>query len=263
MTHSLSSFELVSNSSLTIFEKNLLSEYLTLNVPTTKKLNAIKTKLSKGYPVEYITGYTYFYGKKINITPDVLIPREETEILVSLVINIIKSIPQFTLIDIGTGSGAIMHSIGSALDGKNSIVAIGVDTSKPAIRVAKANTPPSSTVKYKYIHGDLFPKALTNIKGNLIITANLPYLDPLTAKVSPKTLKFEPHLALFSKHGYSHIVKLLKLLHKYNVHFRLLALEIEPGIAKNVICAAQKFFPDKMIVKETDTNRLDRFILIQ
>ena len=65
--------------------------------------------LKDGYPIQYLIGYVDFYGYKINVNEDVLIPRYETEYLLEKVINISKKIfsNKINILDIGTGSGAI------------------------------------------------------------------------------------------------------------------------------------------------------------
>jgi release factor glutamine methyltransferase len=92
-------------------------------------------ELKKGKPVQYIIGYTEFFGLKLLVTPDVLIPRPETEEIVKWIIedNALKSL---SIMDIGTGSGCIAIALKKYL--KNSTVH-GCDISVPALKIAREN----------------------------------------------------------------------------------------------------------------------------
>src|SRR3989344_7638955 len=106
-------------------------------------------------PSQYIKGWVEFYKLKFKVTPDVLIPRPETELLVDEVINFIKDIPStslreyslsesqtsrsnqsLTILDIGTGSGNISISIAK---NTKEVKLVGTDISSKALKVAKQN----------------------------------------------------------------------------------------------------------------------------
>ena len=86
-------------------------------------------------PIQYLTGKAYFMGEFFKVTPDVLIPRDETEILVRKGIEIIRKYELKSVLDIGTGSGCIACTIANKTDA----VVLGVDISSNALRVALDN----------------------------------------------------------------------------------------------------------------------------
>lgn len=91
--------------------------------------------LKRGKPVQYIIGYTDFFGLKLHVTPDVLIPRPETEEIVKWIIDN-NSLKSLSVMDIGTGSGCIAIALKKFL--KNSTVH-GCDISIPALEIAREN----------------------------------------------------------------------------------------------------------------------------
>lgn len=168
-------------------------------------------KLSQGIPLEYITGYRFFYKTLFRVTPDVLIPRSETEILVEKAIHEIDKLKNkskmLRVLDLGTGSGAIAISI--LIDSKVPLCLVATDVSKKALEVARVNF---SSLKYKLnpehrfelLEGDRF-LALKNSKSDFghekfdLILSNPPYIKRTQdlPTVHHQVLSYEPHLALF------------------------------------------------------------------
>lgn len=153
------------------------------------------------YPEEYILGRVQFFSKDFIITPDVLIPRLETECLVRKARNVARTIPESSLIDIGTGSWIIGVSCADI----ESIRSIEFsDISPDALAVAEKNARNLITRKdlsLTFSLGNLLKnytlQGKTLPKTPLIITANLPYIKQDDWEhMSPDT-KFEPELALF------------------------------------------------------------------
>lgn len=105
----------------------------------TSKLNLVREKVLErirtGNPVQYIIGFADFMGEKFIVNKNVLIPRDETEILVTKAIEIALKTNSKKILDIGTGSGCIACSIAKAIDGN----ILGVDVSKEALEVANQN----------------------------------------------------------------------------------------------------------------------------
>ncbi len=151
-----------------------------------RKLQKALKKREHRYPVAYITSYKEFYGLNFRVTPDVLIPRPESETLVELAI---KHAPKNTkLIDIGTGSGCIASAIAKH---RPDLDVTASDISAKALLVAKRNASTLGT-RINLIKSDLFK----NLEGQYdCVVANLPYV-PDTAKTSPETA-FEPFYALY------------------------------------------------------------------
>jgi release factor glutamine methyltransferase len=147
----------------------------------------------KGEPIQYITGETEFYGLPFLVTPDVLIPRPETEHLVEKVIEMASNFVAPRIVDVGTGSGAIAVALAHRLP-HASITA--TDISSRALALAEENAKRNG-VAVRFLLGDL----LAPVEGERfeIIVSNPPYVamadrDSLDVEVR----EYEPALALFA-----------------------------------------------------------------
>lgn len=168
----------------------------------TNPLTVFFEKLKEGVPLEYITGYAYFYRSLFKVTKDVLIPRSETEILVELASQELKrnyKNKSCRIIDIGTGSGAIAISL--LMEDSASIEMIATDISDKALKLAQENY---FTHKYSIPlgHKVTFLKSdrLASVTGMFdIILSNPPYIKRQAdwVNVHFQVANFEPHLALF------------------------------------------------------------------
>jgi release factor glutamine methyltransferase len=155
-------------------------------------LNIIRD-LKSYKPIQYIIGKTTFYNLSFNITPDVLIPRPETEELVDW---IIKENPKKykKILDIGTGSGCIAISLAKNLPGN---IVYASDISNDALTVTKNNS------KLNNVHIQIIQLDVLNSDNQLnekfdIIVSNPPYVTEKEKKLMHKNvLDFEPELALF------------------------------------------------------------------
>jgi release factor glutamine methyltransferase len=149
-------------------------------------------RLLTGEPIQYILGEAPFYGRSFAVTRDTLIPRNETEELVHL---ILKENPSsgLRILDLGTGTGCIPISL--ALELKNPDV-YALDVSAAALTVARQNAA-TLGASVHFIEGSLLGKPLELSKIDLIVS-NPPYV-PLRdqAEMHVNVLNFEPHLALF------------------------------------------------------------------
>ena len=159
-------------------------------------------------PIAYILGYKEFYGRKFAVSPSVLIPRPESEDLISLFLELTASeITEKTLIDVGTGSGCL--GITTKLE-RNNLSVILSDVSKPALKIAEKN---ADTLK-----ADVTIQQQSLLNGQIrpvdYIFANLPYVDK-SWDVSPE-LKYEPELALFAEdEGLKLILELISQAPRY------------------------------------------------
>ena len=157
---------------------------------TTKVLSRLKT----GEPVQYILGYTEFYGLPLKVNPSVLIPRPETEELVEWVLNS-GQLTVGSILDIGTGSGCIAISLKKNLtDAQVSAIDISTGALETARENAKVNE-----VKVDFINADIL-----NLKSEIvhpkfeIIISNPPYVTLEDKKqMHTNVTDFEPHTALF------------------------------------------------------------------
>ena len=162
-----------------------------------KKWKNIIAQLQLQKPIQYILGETEFFGLPFMVTPDVLIPRPETEELVDWILknnsNNSNNSEKLRILDIGTGSGCIPISLTKNL--KNSEVA-AIDVSKEALEVAAINAKDNS-VEVRFIKMDIL-KTEDLAETYDIIVSNPPYVRELEKEEMQKNvLEFEPHIALF------------------------------------------------------------------
>jgi protein-(glutamine-N5) methyltransferase, release factor-specific len=184
-------------------------------------------------PIAYILGYKEFYGRRFTVSPSVLIPRPESEDLISLFLELTASeITEKTLIDVGTGSGCL--GITAKLERDNLSVILS-DVSKPALKIAEKN---ADTLK-----ADVTIQQQSLLNGQIrpvdYIFANLPYVDK-SWDVSPE-LKYEPELALFAEdEGLKLILELISQAPRYLTSDGLLFIEADPCQHSRIIDIAIK-----------------------
>lgn len=177
-----------------------------LKILKEKVLQRINTKI----PVQYLIGKAWFMGNFFKVTPDVLIPRDETEILVKKAIEIIEENSLKTVLDIGTGSGCIACTIAK----QTNATVLGIDISSDALRIALDNvTALNINNKAVFRKSDLFSKIRKYEKFDLIIS-NPPYIPYGT--VLQAEVKHEPSIALFAENdGLEFYKKIIKDSVKY------------------------------------------------
>jgi release factor glutamine methyltransferase len=174
----------------------LVSGDKTLNESVLLKIKFAINDLKVYKPVQYILGKTFFYDLEFNVTPDVLIPRPETEELVKWIIDDYKSHLQvFTLLDIGTGSGCIPVSLKKHLPQAR---VNAVDISEKALEVAKRNAK-QNEVSINFMQLDILDRERwQELPETDVIISNPPYVcDSEKQMMQPNVLDYEPHLALF------------------------------------------------------------------
>lgn len=197
-----------------------------LNELTAKEENqyfsAIK-KMRQGVPLEHITHQREFMKLNFFVNENVLIPRQDTEILVEEVINIAKKTNAKTILDLCTGSGAIAVSLAKYLP-NTEITA--VDISQEALKVAKKNAISNEVEnQITFISSDLFTN-LENQKFDIIVS-NPPYIKEGVMKELDKEVKMEPELALNGgKDGLYFYRKIVSNAYQYLKYKGYLCLEI-------------------------------------
>lgn len=153
---------------------------------------AIK-RLVQNEPVQYVVGYTYFLDYKLEVSPAVLIPRQETEELVSLIIKKEKDFKGLKILDIGTGSGCIPIALSLELDCQE---ITGIDISDAALDIARSNSI-INKAKVNFLNLDILNQEIPNEKLDIIVS-NPPYvLESDKKQMDKNVLNFEPALALF------------------------------------------------------------------
>lgn len=152
-----------------------------------------------GEPLQYITGHQEFYGLDFIVTPDVLIPRPETEFLVERVLKLIEESKQASpvIVDIGTGSGCIAVSV--AVHARNARV-LATDLSRSSLDIAMKNAAKHGVRdRIEFLTGDLLTAlAGRDLKNEIdILASNPPYVNAASAQELPVEVRdWEPHAAL-------------------------------------------------------------------
>ncbi len=188
------------------------------------KITALCNKRANDYPLAYIIGNKEFYNRTFIVSENTLVPRPETELLVSNVISFVtqNNNSDTLIIDIGTGTGIIPITISKELIQHNiSSTILATDISLDALNIAKSNAKSNNVTNIKFYISDLlqntelYKMILATPHNNIIITANLPYVDDsikniLLNQPESKALKYEPSIALWSKDsGLYHYKKLI------------------------------------------------------
>jgi release factor glutamine methyltransferase len=158
------------------------------------KLNNILHRLNRHEPIQYILGHTEFCGRPFSVNPSVLIPRPETEQLVSLVAEYLANLKRpSVVIDIGTGSGCIAITL--ALDCPSADV-FATDISEGALTTAKKNAE-QLDAKINFIAHDIIRDELSRGPFDVVVS-NPPYIPLIEKNTLQKNVsEYEPSLALF------------------------------------------------------------------
>lgn len=200
-------------------------------------------------PIEYVTGVADFCGLQLKVTPSVLIPRVETEGLVELALQCIaektsstSSNANLSIIDVGTGSGAIIISIAKHLENTSLRYQLSaVDISHAAIDLAKENAARLTTVTIPFTKADL-------LDGNQarfdLIVANLPYIpSEAVKKLDASVINHEPILALDGGNDGFQLVKRLVIQSKTHLQPRgTIILELDTSHTEIFFDAFKKEF---------------------
>ncbi|MDD6317942.1 MAG: peptide chain release factor N(5)-glutamine methyltransferase [Succinatimonas hippei] len=155
-----------------------------------ERIRALVSKRLEGTPLAYVLGYRYFYGLKLHVTPEVLIPRSDTETLVEEALQ--RSFT--TVLDLGTGSGAVILAIKAS---RPQSVCTACDISEGALEVAKFNAK-SLGLEVSFILSSWFNAGGLNSSRFDLIVSNPPYIEQGDLHLTQTSLPYEPSIALTS-----------------------------------------------------------------
>lgn len=219
--------ELILTHFLQASDRSFLVSHSDDELTDTTAIDTYVARRTEGEPLAYILGYREFYGRRFFVTPDVLIPRPETE----TIIDIVKELKPTKILDVGTGSGCI--AITCALETDAQVDAI--DISDDALRIAQKNAAHHSA-KVNFHKSDLLSDFTP--EPDTLIIANLPYVDADWDWLDHQSLDHEPSLALYAEQGGLELI--YKLIDQYPSNAAGLILEADPcqheaiiGYAKN------------------------------
>lgn len=216
-------------------------------------------KLTSGTPLPYVLGEWEFMAHSFLVTPDVLIPRPETEGLVGMALAWLASHPERrACLEIGTGCGCIAVSLAKSLP---DLQITASDISPKALQLARRNASRHGVrSQIRFLHRDL----LTGIKGEFdLLVANLPYIPSAKLRSLP-VFHSEPTLALDGGEDGLHYIK--QVLGGAQGHLRsggAVFLEIDEDTGGAALALAHDVWPGITIQLEEDLSGQDRYLTIQ
>lgn len=223
-----------------------------------ERFNNLIAQAELGTPLPYLLGQWEFFGLNFKITPDVLIPRPETELLVEKALGKTQKPKSQNpkIADVGTGSGIIAVTLAVKLP-QASIIA--TDVSAAALDVARANAIAHNVAnRVQFIHGDL----LEGVGKVNLICANLPYIPTAELEVLP-VAKHEPTLALDGgPDGLRVIERLLATAGDHLLPGGALLAEIAAAQGEAAMALARHYFPSVQVEIHKDLAGLDRLLEI-
>ena len=214
-------------------------------------------------PLNYVLGYSYFYGYKMFVNKDVLIPRFETEELVGLILAKIDSEcinkDNLVLADVGTGSGAIAIALKKEEPGLDVYAS---DISKEALEVAKKNAI-YNKANINFLEGSMLDPLIEKELKLDILVSNPPYIK--NDEILDNSVKdYEPHVALFGgDDGLKFYRLIFKDVNKVMKKDGMLFFEMGYDQKDNLVSLAKEYFKDAYIEVFKDINKKDRMLFIK
>lgn len=210
-----------------------------------------------GYPEAYKTGWKGFYRREFAVNKDVLVPRPETEHLVEEAIAFLTTHRKCSVLDVGTGSGAIACTIAAEV---TSAQVDATDISVHALEVARRNAEGIGVAdRCRFILADIAGPG----KRYDLIVANLPYIPTPDVPRKPDPVAFEPRVAVDGgADGLEQYRKLLAIAPALVNPGALLLLEAAPPTMKSLQTLAATAFPSADLSVGFDYSGLERFLRI-
>lgn len=226
-----------------------------------KLLKAVDEYIIDGKPVQHIIGYSYFYGYKMIVNEDVLIPRPETEELVGYVLSYYDEVfdgKKVKVVDVGTGSGAIGITLSKE---EPNMEMFATDISEEALVVARQNAL-NNDANVCFYQGDMLqPLIEKNLKFDILVS-NPPYI-PDDEYVEDIVRNNEPHVALFGgKNGMYFYDIILKDASKVLNTPNIIAFEHSYNKKKEMHELINKYFPNSTYETIKDLSGKDRMTVI-
>lgn len=233
------------------------------------KLQQLIEKRSEGVPLQHLIGRQEFYGRPFHVSPDVLIPRPETEVLVETVLREAETLwgeQPCRVIDVGTGSGAIAVTLAAE---RPSWDVTAVDLSAAALALARKNATRHGAASHiQFIQGDLLQPFIDSkdMERFDIVVANPPYIPSRDIETLAIEVKgHEPLLALDGGRDGLHVYRRLATMlpHVMKQEKGLVAVEVGAGQSRQVATILRNVFPQGEAAIVPDLARIERVVSLK
>ncbi len=227
-----------------------------------EKFHGIIERRTSRYPLQYILGEMYFYGRRFVLTPEAMVPTYETEVLCELAINYIKNegLKAPRVLDVGVGSGVISVTVASELEDAR---VTAVDISPGALEVARQNARLHEVDdRIEFIQSDGMEGLEKGRAFNLILS-NPPYIAEPDYEGLPPEVHADPKLALTSGHDGMDMIKyLIEKAPDFLKERGRLMFEIGHDQANAVMSYSQRFEVYRSINIIKDLNEISRVVIL-
>lgn len=239
----------------------------------TEQFRALLARRVTGEPVAYILGEREFWGLSFRVTPDVLVPRPETEIIVEHAVKELRGRETAHILDLGTGSGCIAIACVKELQrcGCQRVSCDAVDYSAAALVVAKENAQRHGVAEAVHFVKGSWCHELSALRPNYgsphgppydCIVANPPYIDP--NEPTPIELSYEPRAALFSDNGgLADTAEIMQSALPLLTQGGVLLCEVGAGKAASIERVMEPYRVDFDVTYLGDLSEQDRFRVVR
>ncbi|MCI0183353.1 MAG: peptide chain release factor N(5)-glutamine methyltransferase [Acidibacillus sp.] len=219
-------------------------------------------------PLQYLVGETEFCGLPFFVDHRVLIPRPETEQLVDLAVRAVEQQlarkNELTIVDVGTGSGAIIVALAVRLQESDALLRFyATDISSDALAVAKINAKRHRVDdRITFVEGTYVTGLPHDVKSIDILLSNPPYI-PIGTKLQPEVAEWEPKIALYAQHdGLACYEELATLTKSVLAMDGSVAVEVGVGQADAVSQLWRAALPLASVQIVQDFRKIDRFVIV-
>jgi release factor glutamine methyltransferase len=241
-----------------IASKDLLLTHLDWPAKNVESFLESFHRLKNGEPVAYLIGHTMFLDLQLKVNPHVLIPRQETEELVTWILKKFSNEQNLNVVDVGTGSGAIALALKSQRPAWN---ILATDISSSALEVAKDNAK-ALKLNIEFGLSDGFQSIPSKFNQTVdLVVSNPPYVKT-THDLHPFVHTFEPHLALIADPVTKYYEQYLFEAKPFLTPKAVFAFEIGPDVLPLLNPLVQAIYPQAKLTILKDINLKERFVII-
>ena len=219
-------------------------------------------RLMNNEPMNYVLGYSYFYGYRMIVNQDVLIPRPETEELVGLILSQYDAFfsgQKINVCDVGTGSGAIAIALKKE---EENLQVYASDISEKALETARENARINGC-DITFLSGSMLEPYIENNIKIKILVSNPPYIKTVE-KIESSVYDFEPHVALFGgDDGLKFYREIFSRANEILEENALAFFEMGYDQKDALTALTYSFFPDAQVSVFKDINGKDRMLMIR